>query len=96
MDAEPAKEELEHPGDRVVVRAAGVFAGRFFTHGGDEKKIDDPTNEEQPASEQPDDTRDGLSVIKPVNPDEPENPHQVSDSGAVRRVFGCCHVRSLA
>ena len=89
VDPEEAEEKLEQPSDGVVVSAACVSSRRLFFHGGNEEKIDDPADEQQAAGEQPDDPSDGLPEIEAVDPDETEDPHEVSEAGAVGLLFLC-------
>jgi hypothetical protein len=55
----------------------------MLIHTGNQKKVDDPADEQQPQGKKINRAADGLAVIKPVGPHETEYPQYITDHFAV-------------
>jgi len=79
MDAEESQKGVQNPGDIVI---DGPFAEPqigFPVHGGNQKQIDDPADEQQPESKKIEGAGYRFSEIKPVRTGESEQPKDVAD-----------------
>ena len=54
VDAEESQESEENPSDGVIQFPIPISEIRLAVHGGDQKKIDDPADQEKPESKKPD------------------------------------------
>jgi hypothetical protein len=64
----------QNPRYRVVEMTTAVPEIGVAVHGRNEKKIDDPADQEEPKSKEPDGSRNGLAVVKPMGARETEDP----------------------
>jgi hypothetical protein len=77
--AEQTEKCQQKPCSRVVEITAAVLDVGLAVHGGDQKKVDDPANKQEPKRKEPDGSRDWLAVVKTMRAREPENPQDVAD-----------------
>ena len=79
VDTEIAQEGLQDPRDIVVILSGDVAAVGLAIHAGNQKEVDNPTDEEESAREKPDHAGNGAPVIKSVRSREAEDPEKVTD-----------------
>ncbi len=90
MHAEDAEKSQQQPAGGVVDAAFAVFAIGVAIHAGDQEQVDDPADEEQAHSEEPDHAGDLAAVIvETVCAHETKDPQHIADMPDVRVVGSC-------
>ena len=83
MYSKHPEESEKNPGEVVVNRAIEIASIRTFVHAGDKEQINNPADEKKAKGEQPDDPRDGPSVVKTMGSHKAENPQNIADDYTV-------------
>src|SRR4051812_29795120 len=83
VDSKHSQKSEKQPGDGIIQWPRRKLQVSFPIHRGNEKKVDQPSNQEQTKRKEPDDAGNAFPVIKPMRPREAQNQKQIAEQLAM-------------